>query len=114
MVDVYCPKCGAILPFSVFAKQVAKRKHNRQVILRIIQKKGKITTGVLAREYQLITGSVVSLRHIRNILKDFEKMGEIMTKPQNLGRYGRTTLISAVNKGRTPLDRGAEVPRNRN
>jgi len=69
MVDVYCPSCGEILPFSVFAKQIAKRKHNRNLLLKIIQANGKITTGELARQYQLKSGSVVSIRHIGNILK---------------------------------------------
>jgi len=97
MVDVYCPKCGAVLPFSVFARQVAKRKHDRKLILKIIQSKREITTGELAKEYQILSGSVVSLRHIGNILREFKQQGKIETKRLKLGRYGQTTLIQAIN-----------------
>jgi len=97
MTDVYCPNCGAVLPYSVFAKQVAKRKHNRNLIVQIIERNGKITTGELAKQYQLLSGTVVSLRHVHNIIKELEEKGLVVTRPLNMGRYGKTTLIQVIN-----------------
>lgn len=93
MTDVYCPACGAILPFSVFAKQVAKRKHSRSLILQIIAEHDKITTGQLAMTYQSRSGEVISLRHLGNILGELERQGKIETRLIDGGRYGRTKLI---------------------
>jgi len=95
LAEVYCPVCGAILHFNVFAKQVAKRKHNRRLVLKIIKELGKVTTGELAREYQLRSGNVISIRHILNIVKELETQGKVETELLNSGRFGRTTLIKS-------------------
>jgi len=95
MVDVYCPVCGAVLPFSVFAKQVAiqNRKHDRNLFLKIISERKSITTGELARQYQLRSGKVCSLRQVWNIVKELKNEGKVETSILNRGRYGRSTLV---------------------
>ena len=93
MVNVRCPNCGAIFPFSVFIKQVVKRKIDRDLILQIIEKHPKITTGQLWKEYQIRSGKVVTLRQVFNVVKELEKEGKVKTQLIDHGRYGRTTFI---------------------
>lgn len=91
---MYCPNCGAEIPFGYFCKQVAKRKYDRKLLLKIITSLKRTTTGEVAKKYQQTMGTPVSLRQLNNMLHDLESMGQIILVRRSLGRYGRTTEIT--------------------
>lgn len=98
MSTVYCPCCGVEVPFSIFCKQVAKRKFNRRILIEIIQRERILTTGELARKYQEESGQAISLRVLCNVLKEFRYQTLVKTKWISKGRYGATTEILPLNK----------------
>lgn len=97
ITDVKCPRCGATFPYGLIVKQVAKRKHDLKLLLRIISEFGEIRIGELAKQYNIDHGSAITLRHLNNIVRQLENEGKITTKRLHMGARGTTTLIQKIN-----------------
>lgn len=71
-----------------------KRKHDKELVLKIIREFGTITSGELHDQYHVDSGKIISLRHLLNITKELEQEGRVTRRVLRMGRYGRTTEIS--------------------
>jgi len=90
---VRCPICAGWFPYSLIAKQILKSKHDKRLILKILeQHHHSMITGEILLQYNKLHSTPITIRHLRNILKTLEKQGLVKGKVHSLGRYGRTTV----------------------
>jgi len=92
MVDVKCPFCGRDIPYPAIARQLTKRRHDRNLVLKIIGEVSEAESGYILRQYNILH-SPMSLRTLNNILKELENEGKITRRVEHRGRYGLTTVV---------------------
>jgi len=90
---VRCPICAGWFPYSLIAKQIAKPKHDKRLILKILEQHNRsMITGEILEQYNKLYSTPITRRHLSNILKALEKQGLVKGKTLSWGRYGRTTV----------------------
>jgi len=90
---VLCPHCGGEILYSDIMKQIMRRKHDKDLVLKIVTHRSPAITGKILEEYNKFhRRKKITLRHLHNILKELKAEGKITGRVLSLGRYGRTTL----------------------
>ena len=102
MVEVRCPLCGGMMPYSEIAKQLPHaRIHDKGLILKIVTESKEIMSGEILRKYNTVHKPPITTRHLHNLLRDLENEGKIMRRKEHRGRYGVTTVVTSVLKETT-------------
>ena len=82
------------------AKQLPqKRKHDKDLVLRIVERLGSANTGKILIEYNALHEPPISLGHLGNILGQLESEGKLTRELVSRGRHGRTTIITSLRGG---------------
>jgi len=79
-------------------KEVIRRKHDKDLVLKAVTRLSPTITGEILEEYNKLHNTKITTRHLLNLLKELETEGLVQGRVQSWGRYGRTTRWRRVYK----------------